>query len=58
MDDSSAKIIQDGKYKHAFNISADIEDGTKTFECFIKLNLPSAEANDTGRTKTFVNAKY
>ena len=58
MDDSSPKILQDEQYKRAFNISADIEDGPKNFECFIKLNLPSAEANDTGRTKTFVNAKY
>jgi hypothetical protein len=58
MDDSCAMIIQDDQYKCAFNISADIEDVPKTFECFIKLNLPSAEANDMGRTKTFVNAKY
>jgi hypothetical protein len=58
MDDSCAKIIQDDKYKHAFNLSADIEDGPKTFESFIKLNLFSAEANDTCRTETFVNAKY
>ena len=58
MGDSCAKIIQDDQYKRAFNISADIEVGPKTFECFIKLNLPSAEANDTGRTKMFVKAKY
>jgi len=58
MDDSWAKITQDNRYKRAFNFSADMEDGPKTFECFIKLNLLSAEANDTGRTKTFVNAKY
>jgi hypothetical protein len=58
VDDSRAKIIQDDQYKRAFSISADIEDGPRTFECFIKLNLPSAEANDTGGTKTFLNAKY
>ena len=58
MGDSWAKIIQDNQYKRAFNVSADIEDGPKTFECFIKLNLRSAEANDTGRSKTIVNTKY
>jgi len=58
MDDSCTKIIQDNQYNRPFKISADIEDGPQTFECFIKLNFPSAEANDTGRIKTFVNAIY
>jgi len=51
MGDSCAKIIQDNQYKRVFNFSADMEDGPKTFECFIKLNLLSAEANDTVEAK-------
>jgi len=54
MDDSCAKIFQDDHDKPAFNISVDIEDGPKTFQSFIKLNFLSAEANDTGRTETFI----
>jgi len=54
MDYSCAKIFQDDHDKPAFNISANIEDGPKTFESFVKLNFLSAEANDTGRTETFI----
>jgi hypothetical protein len=53
MGDSRAKIIHDDHYKRAFNSTDEIEEGMKTFDCFIKLNLPSAEANDTGSIKKF-----